>query len=100
MWANVKARRSALVHTRRHPRASVPPHPACGVRGWLRGHCGPRGLQVGDLIQIRNHEPVPADVLVMAAHEPDPAIPRGSCHVETKGLDGETNLKARNPTLL
>ena len=60
----------------------------------------PPGVQVGDLIQIRNHEPVPADVLVMAAHEPDPAIPRGSCHVETKGLDGETNLKARNPTLL
>ena len=36
------------------------------------------------MIRITNHQAVPADVLVLAAHEPEPAVPRGACHVETK----------------
>ena len=41
-------------------------------------------IKVGDVIRITNHQAVPADVLVLAAHEPEPAVPRGACHVETK----------------
>jgi hypothetical protein len=45
--------------------------------------------------QIQNHEVVPADVILLAVHEPDPANPDGICYLETKSLDGETNLKLR-----
>jgi len=53
-------------------------------------------IVVGDIIKIHNHEHIPADVILLAAYEPDPQVPRGACHVETKGLDGETNLKGKN----
>ena len=43
-----------------------------------------KDIKVGDVIRITNHQAVPADVLVLAAHEPEPAVPRGACHVETK----------------
>ena len=52
-------------------------------------------VKVGDVVKITNHENIPADVLILAAHEPDPNVPRAACHVETKGLDGETNLKGK-----
>lgn len=32
---------------------------------------------------------------VMGAHEPNPEAKAGICYVETKSLDGETNLKIR-----
>ncbi|CAM9420829.1 unnamed protein product, partial [Ectocarpus sp. 6 AP-2014] len=35
------------------------------------------------------------DVQVMGAHEPNPQAKAGICYVETKSLDGETNLKIR-----
>lgn len=47
-------------------------------------------VQVGDFIYIAKDEPVPADILILATSDPD-----GECYVETKNLDGETNLKAR-----
>ncbi|CAN0518446.1 unnamed protein product, partial [Ectocarpus sp. 8 AP-2014] len=31
----------------------------------------------------------------MGAHEPNPEAKAGICYVETKSLDGETNLKIR-----
>ena len=34
-------------------------------------------------------------MLLIAAHEPDPRRPAGVCYIETKSLDGETNLKGR-----
>ena len=85
--------------TTRTPRPCASPNPL-RLSNSLSRHLPPPPatshhlLQVGDVIRISNHQAVPADVLILAAHEPDPAIPRGSCHVETKGLDGETNLKA------
>ena len=88
-------------HHRRTRPPSVPPTPSRAIcRHRPPRHLPPPAatshhrLQVGDVIRITNHQAVPADVLILAAHEPEPAIPRGACHVETKGLDGETNLKA------
>ncbi|EGZ15099.1 hypothetical protein PHYSODRAFT_351482 [Phytophthora sojae] len=52
-------------------------------------------IKVGDFLQIRNREVIPADVLVLAVSEPVGEPPSGICYVETKSLDGETNLKLR-----
>ncbi|KAH9102893.1 hypothetical protein LEN26_015425 [Aphanomyces euteiches] len=52
-------------------------------------------VKVGDILQIRNREVIPADVLILSVEEPDPNVPSGICYVETKSLDGETNLKLR-----
>ncbi|KAF5371423.1 hypothetical protein D9757_010009 [Collybiopsis confluens] len=47
-------------------------------------------LEVGDIVLLRDNEQVPADVVVLATSDPD-----GMCYLETKNLDGETNLKPR-----
>ncbi len=51
-------------------------------------------IMVGDIIRIDNRAIIPADCVVLAVHEKsEPA--QGICFVETKQLDGETNLKTR-----
>ncbi|KAF5360300.1 hypothetical protein D9758_009101 [Tetrapyrgos nigripes] len=47
-------------------------------------------LEVGDIVLLHDNEQVPADVVVLATSDPD-----GMCYLETKNLDGETNLKPR-----
>lgn len=47
-------------------------------------------LAVGDFVLIKNNEPIPADIIICSTSEEEDA-----CFVETKNLDGETNLKAR-----
>ena len=49
-----------------------------------------KDVNVGDMIRVRNNEEVPADIVVISSSDPE-----GSCFVETKNLDGETNLKQR-----
>lgn len=49
-----------------------------------------KGLQVGDFVRIYNDDELPADVIILSTSDPD-----GACYVETKNLDGETNLKVR-----
>jgi len=47
-------------------------------------------LEVGDIVLLRENEQVPADIVVLSTSDPD-----GLCYLETKNLDGETNLKPR-----
>ncbi|KAF9886263.1 hypothetical protein FE257_011876 [Aspergillus nanangensis] len=49
-----------------------------------------KNIKVGDFVRLYNGDPIPADVVVMSTSDPD-----GACYVETKNLDGETNLKVR-----
>ena len=49
-----------------------------------------KSVQVGDFVRIYNEEEIPADVIILSTSDPD-----GACYVETKNLDGETNLKVR-----
>ncbi|KAI9163281.1 Phospholipid-transporting ATPase DNF1 [Paramyrothecium foliicola] len=49
-----------------------------------------KNVLVGDFVRIYNDDELPADVIILATSDPD-----GACYVETKNLDGETNLKVR-----
>ena len=51
-------------------------------------------ISVGDYIRIDTRAMVPADVIILGvAEKTEP--PQGICYVETKSLDGETNLKVK-----
>ena len=49
-----------------------------------------KNVQVGDFVRMYNDDQIPADIAVLSTSDPD-----GACYVETKNLDGETNLKVR-----
>lgn len=50
-----------------------------------------KNIQVGDFVRIYNNDQLPADVVILSTSDPD-----STCYVETKNLDGETNLKVRH----
>ncbi|KAJ3018596.1 hypothetical protein HKX48_002791 [Thoreauomyces humboldtii] len=54
--------------------------------GW--GPCAWKDLHIGDYVLLRANDRIPADILVISTDDP-----LSACFVETKGLDGETNLK-------
>lgn len=49
-----------------------------------------KDINVGDFIRVRVDEEVPADVVIISTSDPE-----GNCYIETKNLDGETNLKTK-----
>lgn len=49
-----------------------------------------KNIQVGDFVRLYNGDQIPADIVLLSTSDPD-----GACYVETKSLDGETNLKVR-----
>lgn len=59
-----------------------------------------QGARAGWVINCSNawldRETIPADVLVLSVCEKPGLPPQGLCYVETKSLDGETNLKIKN----
>ncbi|KAI3600431.1 phospholipid-translocating atpase [Moniliophthora roreri] len=48
-------------------------------------------LRVGDFVKINENDAIPADILICATSDEE-----NVAYVETKSLDGETNLKSRN----
>ncbi|CAO3598046.1 unnamed protein product [Absidia cylindrospora] len=58
------------------------------------GYFGPslsKDVRVGDILLLRNGESCPADCVLLSSSDDESGI----CFVETKDLDGETNLKPR-----
>ena len=53
------------------------------IKTWKQVFCG-------DIIKLDNDQPVPADLLVLTTSDE-----KGIAYVETKNLDGETNLKEK-----
>lgn len=49
-----------------------------------------KDVAIGDFIRIRVNEEVPADVILISTSDIE-----GNCYIETKNLDGETNLKLK-----
>ncbi|KAI5293584.1 hypothetical protein KEM52_005402 [Ascosphaera acerosa] len=49
-------------------------------------------IKVGDIIRIDRDQPVPADVVLLHADDAN-----GIAYIETMALDGETNLKTKQP---
>lgn len=49
-----------------------------------------KNVHVGDVIKIKNNDSIPVDVVILSTSDAD-----GACYVETKNLDGETNLKVK-----
>ncbi|KAF9905636.1 hypothetical protein EC991_001466 [Linnemannia zychae] len=66
-----------------NPNAPTAPQPEFCKEQWHH-------LRVGDFILLKNNQAVPADAIILSTSEAE-----GSCFIETKDLDGETNLKTR-----
>jgi len=49
-----------------------------------------KNVRVGDIVRVHNNDEIPADLIILSTSDND-----GGCYVETKNLDGETNLKVR-----
>ena len=49
-----------------------------------------KDLKVGKIVKIQEDEPLPADLIVLGTSNEN-----GKCYIETKNLDGETNLKIK-----
>lgn len=47
-------------------------------------------LKVGDILEVRNNEQIPADLIILAS-----ALPQNSAYIETANIDGESNLKLK-----
>ncbi|WAQ91106.1 hypothetical protein PtA15_13A507 [Puccinia triticina] len=76
--------------TRRRPSSDLVDYstPTAGTAKWERTLW--KKIEVGDILLLREDEAIPADIVVLSTSDPD-----GQCFVETKNLDGETNLKPR-----
>ncbi|KAH9043367.1 phospholipid-translocating P-type ATPase [Lactarius pseudohatsudake] len=66
------------------------PENAAGSRPHWK-HSAWEDLRIGDFVKITDHDSIPADILICATSEDE-----NVAFVETKNLDGETNLKSRN----
>ena len=47
-------------------------------------------IQPGNIVKVTQDRPMPCDILLL-----NTGLPKGVCYVETKNLDGETNLKIK-----
>lgn len=49
-----------------------------------------KDVNVGDIVKLYNDDEIPADMIILSTSDAD-----GACYIETRNLDGETNLKVR-----
>lgn len=49
-----------------------------------------KNIHVGDIVKVKNNDSIPVDIVILSTSDSD-----GACYVETKNLDGETNLKVK-----
>ncbi|KAK6464682.1 aminophospholipid translocase and ATPase [Scheffersomyces coipomensis] len=49
-----------------------------------------KDVSVGNMIRVRANEEIPADIIILSTSDTE-----GNCYIETKNLDGETNLKLK-----
>ena len=60
----------------------------------IRGSIVWRDVRVGDLVVLRENEQIPADMILLTSSNKS-----GNVYVETSNIDGETNLKIRQPSM-
>ena len=63
---------------------------ATGAHDWVQVKW--QDIRVGDIIKLERDQPVPADFALLHADGPN-----GVAYIETMALDGETNLKNKQP---
>ena len=51
-----------------------------------------KSLFVGDIVKLEDNDSIPADILILENNDKQ----KGLCYLETKNLDGETNLNEKN----
>lgn len=49
-----------------------------------------KDIHVGSVVKVENDKFIPADILLLSTSDA-----KGQCYIETKNLDGETNLKIK-----
>jgi phospholipid-transporting ATPase len=52
--------------------------------------CKAKDIKVGCFVKVLQDEYFPCDLILLNS-----SLPKGIAYIETKGLDGETNLKAK-----
>jgi phospholipid-translocating ATPase len=62
--------------------------PTTGELAWDETYW--KDVKVGDFVLLKDNETIPADIVVMSTSDDDCL-----CYIETKNLDGETNLKIK-----
>ncbi|EGR28204.1 phospholipid-translocating p-type flippase family protein, putative [Ichthyophthirius multifiliis] len=51
-----------------------------------------KNIRIGHIIKVRNNEQIPSDMILLYSSQQHQ---KGICYIETKNLDGETNLKTK-----
>lgn len=83
--ATEKGRNSHIKHASDHSTATDGPMHWALVK-W-------RSLQVGDIVKLERNDAAPADLLLLSSRGVN-----NTAYIETMALDGETNLKAKQPS--